>query len=116
MSLIKDVLIHRAGVNQNVQRVPARRQQSTLLMNNLCSQQPSSSTVLKISTFVYMDSSGIVGGTKGLRDSGGRGGLSADDGIPVPQRDKCRRLDNDMPLNAGEPPVKVGMPDDTAAG
>lgn len=73
MSLIKDVLNHLAGVNQNVQRVPARRQQSTLLMNNPCSQQPSSSTVLKISTFVYVHSSGIVGGTKGLWDSRGRG-------------------------------------------
>lgn len=30
MSLIKDVLIHLAGVNQNVRRVPARRRQSTL--------------------------------------------------------------------------------------
>lgn len=74
MSLIKDVLIHLAGVNQNVQRVPAHRQQSTFLMNNLCSQQPSLSAVLKISTFVYVHSSGSVGGTKGLWDGGGRGG------------------------------------------
>lgn len=113
MSLIKDVLNHLAGVNQNVQRVPARRQQSTLLMNNLCSQQPSSSAALKISTFVYMPLEWNCRWHKRIVGQRKAGVLSADGGIPVSQPDKCHRLDNDMLLNASEPPVKAGMPDDT---
>lgn len=45
-----------------------------------------------------------------------QGGLSAEDSIPVSHRDKCHCLDNNVALSASKPPVKVGMPDDTAAG
>lgn len=54
----------------------------------------------------------------GTAEAGGveGGGGLAEDGMPVSHRDKCHCSENNVPLSASKPSVKVGMPDDTVTG
>lgn len=116
MSLIKDVLIHLAGVNQNVQRVPnpqaaihSFNEQSLLsaaLLFHAAADQHICLRALKWNCWWHKKDCGRAEA----------GGMSAEGSVPVSHRDKCHCLDNNAPLSASQTPVKVGVPDDTVAG